>query len=180
MSAKLIWSPIRKDVSWVADSRRAKAALPRSASRASSERLILITDLEAGHSDIRLVAILLPKKPLLHLRPVKAISRDQARSFRKMENDGVWLRERAVIAEPYNRHLPRRIHGQESGGPALAVENIDFSPLIGYSKEFSCPLYFEAIPRDGISKYLQHSCNFPNRAAASFEGRYAQFGVAAL
>src|SRR5262249_5847539 len=126
-----------------------------------SDGLFLIADLKAGHRNIRLVAILLPKKPFRHLRPAKGIRRNQARSLRKIENDGVRLRERAVFVEPYNRDLPGRVHGQEIGTSALTLEDIDLNPLVGNLKEVGRPFYFQAIPRDRISKYLHHHYSAP-------------------
>jgi hypothetical protein len=85
-----------------------------------------------------------------------------------MENNRVRLRERAVIPELYNRDLPSRVHRQESGSPAFALEDIDFDPPIGDSKKIGRPFYFQAVPRDGISKYLQHHCNFPSFGRTPF------------
>src|SRR5262249_14202597 len=104
-----------------------------------------IDHLEAAHRDIRLVAVLFPEQPLIHLRRSKGVRRDEIAAAREIADDGVGLRERAAVVELDGRHLTPRIELEEFRRAAAALQLVDLDPLIGQREVVKNPLPLQAV-----------------------------------
>src|SRR6476620_12249478 len=93
--------------------------------------LLQIEHLEAAYGDVRLMAILFPEQPLVHLPLRERILRDEVRTAREIEDDGVGLRQRAAVVEFDRRHLAGAVEFEKFRGARLALQRIDRNPAVG-------------------------------------------------
>jgi hypothetical protein len=83
-------------------------------------------DPEAGHGDLRLVAVLFEEHPLQRLGAAEAIGRQERRALGEIEQHGIRLREAPAILEDDGRYAPIRIDRQELRRAGLALEDVLF------------------------------------------------------
>ena len=81
-------------------------------------------DPEAGHGDLRLVAVLFEEHPLQRLGAGEAIGRQERRALGEIEQHGIRLREAPAILEDDGRYAPIRIDRQELRRAGLALEDV--------------------------------------------------------
>ena len=110
-----------------------------------------IDHLETAHRDIRLVAVLLPEQPFIHLRRRKSIAGDQIAAAGEIFDDGVGFRKRPAVVEFDRRHLPRVIELEEFRRAGLAVARVDFDPVVGDRKPVADKLHLQAIARIAVA-----------------------------
>jgi hypothetical protein len=124
------------------------------------DRLAQIDDLEAGHRDIRLVAVLLPEQPLVHLGPLERVAGDQRRALGQMQHDGVRLGQGPTVLEDHRRHLPGRVHRQELRGPRLRLQDVDLDPFKRLGQVLRDPFHLQAVARDRVAKDAEGHAGF--------------------
>ena len=129
-------------------------------------RLAEIEHLEAADGDIRLMAVLLPEQPLVHLSFRERILRNEAGAAGEIADDGVGLRQRAAVVEFDRRHLAGTVEPEEFRRPRLALERIDGNPAIGQREMVAHPFHLQTIAGIGIavdfharSPWLGRQCN---------------------
>ena len=110
-----------------------------------------IDHLETAHRDIRLVAVLLPEQPFIHLGRRKGIAGDEIAAAGEVFDDGVGFRKRPAVIEFDRRHLPCAIELEEFRRAGLAVARVDFDPAIGDREVLADKLHFQTIARIAIA-----------------------------
>src|SRR6185503_11317010 len=91
-------------------------------------RLAQIEHLEAADGDVRLMAVLFPEQPLVHLPFRERILWNEMRTAGEITDDRVGLRQRAAVVEFDRRHLPGAIKLEKLRGARLALEGVDRYP----------------------------------------------------
>src|SRR5262249_28040636 len=81
-------------------------------------------DPEARHGDVRLVAVLLEEHPLKGLGAGEAVVRKERGPFGQVEQNGVGLRQSALVVELEGRDASVRVDGEEPGRPGLAAQDV--------------------------------------------------------
>jgi hypothetical protein len=85
---------------------------------------------EIGSPEIWLQAVLLEEHPLQRFGPVDAVLGRQRGAAGDVPEDRIRLGEKAARRDFQQRHLATRIHGEEFGRMAVALENVDlFQPI---------------------------------------------------
>src|SRR5271154_741327 len=83
----------------------------------------------ANARDVRLVAVLLEKKPLKDLRALKAIGKHEGRAFREVRNDRVRLEQKFAVVKLHGRNPAIRKFAEKIRRARLAFDDVEFDPL---------------------------------------------------
>src|SRR6185436_12314318 len=107
--------------------------------------------------DIGLVTVLLPEHQFVGLRLHERVGGDERASLRKIADDGVRLRQIAILAEFHQRHLPHAAHGEELRRAGFARYDVDRDPLIGEAQKVGGVLHLQAIARNLVAIDFHHA-----------------------
>ena len=81
------------------------------------------------------MTVLLPEQPLHHPRPFKTVCRDQGRSFRQIEHDGIRLGQHPPIGKGHCRDLAKRVDIEKPVSAGITGHDIHVTPVMGQIKK---------------------------------------------
>ena len=111
---------------------------------------------ETCNREIWFVIVLLEEHPLEYVGAGQALTRPVGRALGQVIQDRIRLRQVHAGFDLQRGYAPDRIHGKEIGCARLALQYIDFAPLVGQSQVIQQHLYLDAVAGSGHAVDLVH------------------------